>query len=366
MHSALCEHALDRGELKGLLGLQGLSLFDAEFAGVVASYRWVVDGVDARAGNAIGSLGNMAREIVENAGDDTYSNAWSLLVEQPWFTDGLVDEELTFVSLLGMAFTTHVDCYSDLLERHDVRTSSISPPLSGTVNVSIIRPTRFPVLDDIFNNIEKVISFYEMFIGVAFPCNSLEVLLVPRWAQQGAIFSDCSIVSGMNDSHDRVDWGTLYHEMAHAYDMNTMNPHAIYTYTTWSTEGAADFLSYLALDKVGERDLEESIAHLQETSVPNCRKEHGVQTVMEAEMQQECAYQMGSYFLLRVSESIGQDSVAAVLRELHLRSISGIPADEEEVYEIFLANTPSGLEDDFRDVYRRIHGGPYADAVVER
>ena len=34
---------------------------------------------------------------------------------------------------------------------------------------------------------------------------------------------------------------------------------------------------------------------------------------------------------------------------------------EEDFYRVFLKHTPPGLEDEFRDLYRRLHGGPAAD-----
>ena len=38
---------------------------------------------------------------------------------------------------------------------------------------------------------------------------------------------------------------------------------------------------------------------------------------------------------------------------------------EEEIYGTFLKHTPPGLEDEFRDLYRRLHGGPFAFPETE-
>ncbi len=55
--------------------------------------------------------------------------------------------------------------------------------------------------------------------------------------------------------------------------------------------------------------------------------------------------------------------MSAALRELHLHpEVAGRDLTEEDFYRIFLQHTPPGLEDEFRDLYRRLYGGPYADA----
>ena len=38
---------------------------------------------------------------------------------------------------------------------------------------------------------------------------------------------------------------------------------------------------------------------------------------------------------------------------------------EEEIYGTFLKHTPPGFEDEFRDLYRRLHGGPFAFPETE-
>ena len=55
--------------------------------------------------------------------------------------------------------------------------------------------------------------------------------------------------------------------------------------------------------------------------------------------------------------------MSAALRELYLLpETEGREQGEEDFYRIFLKHTPPGLEDELRDLYRRLHGGPYADA----
>ena len=57
--------------------------------------------------------------------------------------------------------------------------------------------------------------------------------------------------------------------------------------------------------------------------------------------------------------------MSSALRELYLRSEhDSLRQTEEDIYRTFLKHTPPGLEDEFRDMYRRLHGGPFIDAVT--
>ncbi len=57
----------------------------------------------------------------------------------------------------------------------------------------------------------------------------------------------------------------------------------------------------------------------------------------------------------------GEEAFSLALQELHLPSLEAHGPTEEEIYGIFLKHAPPGLEQEFRDVYKRIHGGPFLD-----
>ena len=81
---------------------------------------------------------------------------------------------------------------------------------------------------------------------------------------------------------------------------------------------------------------------------------------------------MGEHFLLSVFETIGEEATASALRELYLFSREGqrpeehgLRVTEESIYHTFLNHTPPGLKEQFRNLYRRLHGGPYAYEDVD-
>ena len=78
---------------------------------------------------------------------------------------------------------------------------------------------------------------------------------------------------------------------------------------------------------------------------------------------------MGARFLSKVFLTIGEKAMSSALRELFLlarefertgESGQGQPATEEAIYYAFLKHAPVDLKDEFRELYRRLHGGPAA------
>ena len=321
-----------------------------ELADAVAAYPWVRDGISGREGRAVESLKGMRSDY----------SALAQLLEQPWFTDGIDDEEFGFIGVLDLALDiTDLNYYSGLVETHYTRASSISLPLRGGVDVAVFRPIPFPDHDDTLNQIEHAVRFYEMLLGATFPSRTIDVLVIDgNHDDQGVpgFYFGSRIKVHMGTDGSSPPLRVLYHELAHFY-LSEMGP-------VWLEEGGANFLTYLILERDGLTNLEHRKAIL-ESHIASCRDEHGIQKIEDLSPgyrpEHNCHYILGEFFLLSVSEAVGEAVVTSALRDLYQLAKSEFSlVDSEQIYETFLANTPPGLEDDFRDVYGRIHGGPYA------
>ena len=55
----------------------------------------------------------------------------------------------------------------------------------------------------------------------------------------------------------------------------------------------------------------------------------------------------------------GENAFKAALQEFFAPSFYDPNATEEAVYTIFRKHVPLGKEQEFNDLYRRIHGGPF-------
>ena len=78
---------------------------------------------------------------------------------------------------------------------------------------------------------------------------------------------------------------------------------------------------------------------------------------------------MGQHFLLTLRKVMGKDAWLSALRAFYLQYVrnyvfityTGVPLGDEDVYHVFLEHTPPELVDDVKDVFRRLHGGPFID-----
>ena len=78
-----------------------------------------------------------------------------------------------------------------------------------------------------------------------------------------------------------------------------------------------------------------------------------------------CPYYMGENFLINLFETMGEESMAAALRELLLSGWSDTREQEEVVFDTFVKHVPMGRLKEFLELYRQLHGGPYADLDVD-
>ena len=75
-----------------------------------------------------------------------------------------------------------------------------------------------------------------------------------------------------------------------------------------------------------------------------------------------CSHVFGRHLLLSLLDLFGEAAFSSALQELHLLSLNPSSPTEEEIYGVFLKHTPPGLEQEFRALYKRVHGGPFLDA----
>ena len=147
-----------------------------------------------------------------------------------------------------------------------------------------------------------------------------------------------------------VSWtSVLYHELAHYHFIDpAFDP-------LWMVEGGADFMQGYILHVTENENLQDRYESVGRSSCPRSVYDW----LRSTRQTYNCAYPVGERFLLGMYNSLGHDVVESSLRELHRIGTSRHPGvTEDEIYQVFLANTPEGQRDEFIRLYRELHGGP--------
>ena len=292
------------------------------------------------------------------------------LTEQPWFADGLDGSEAALVSTLFDTFRKSRPLFDDLLEAHYAQHSTVSLPLAGNVNVWVVQNAPSPPGEDLLKTIEDTARIAEKFLGTPFPTTDIILLVVTPGEK------DYRIGGGHIGSHMVLrrflgEVNNVPHETAHYYFYFNFGQ-------VWFREGAAQFVQAYVNDRTGVQSLADHSAELSietERSCINAGTENIRHFSYELEHVYEgrfwpggCGYILGENFLLNVYYTLGAESMSAALKELFsynqdyllFQGGSVQPPIEEDIYDAFLKHTPPDRREAFRDLYRRLHGGPYA------
>ncbi len=204
----------------------------------------------------------------------------------------------------------------------------------------------------------------EGFMGTPFPITDVILVVSPVGSETrgyGGQFRGDHIRL-VRYEYDQINRGVIYHEVAHYYFPGGLG-------LTWLVEGGAEFMVAYIKDRVGLESLEVRRPTARILVRSNCFHQ-GVTTIsqLNERLREQpdpvrlCNYSLGAYFLHALLDTLGEEATSAALRELFLLHKSrDHRATEEEIYQAFLRNVPPGLEGEFRDLYRKRHGGPFID-----
>ena len=354
------------------------TLFEGTSAIELATAPWVVDGVTLpEALFAIGPLYSMSGSTdVEHSSPELARRIMSLisyppkdidlylvsklqtmrwlnlegferLLAEPWFVDGLDEEERIY--LIAVTGAEQLD---QLFEPYTMASTTIALPHTGDVKLWAVRHGPFYPGQDILAKMEEAVRGNERFWKLPFPVNHVTLYLVDDPGYRRVNIGNTMVLGteGGNLSHE-----TVYHEVAHYYFNEG---------PSWFKEGGAVFMNlYLSHD--GNIPTLEFPEHCAEEGFDNLQ---ALNDVGGGSAWDSCRYPMGLHFLVALRETIGKEAWLSALRAFYLEfgleglfvSTSRSPADED-VYQVFMENTPPELVDEVRDVFRRLHGGPFID-----
>ena len=248
--------------------------------------------------------------------------------------------------------------FLEFIEDPHIRSENAISPLGGEVKLVALGRSD-ERLDEAFENLQTAVFRIEEFMGVPWQDAHSRRGGPPGYA---GVFLDNTIreagyepIPGVLTNLSGTD--TIYHETAHAYWTVSFFP-------TWLSEGTAEFLrTYIGHVGEGTR-----LRSRYDTLAPVCPR-RGINNVQESieysgsttgrAKNEACEYTIGEAFWLGMYLSLGHDVVSTYLRELYRTAVT-IPdyITEAQIYQVLLSNTPPEQQDEFRELYRRLHGGP--------
>ena len=366
---------------------------DIDFANEMAVLPWLSDGVTKLESSAVYALASIVSRDIEFARtviswpkfeggvirdldffllyalDRMDSERLSDLRAQPWFVDGLDDEEAALVSTL---FRKHDQLYKELIDVYHIQHNSISLPLAGFVDVWIIKDSHPVPHEDVLMQVEETARIAEELLVAPFPTPDIIVLVATeREKDYGQIVAHFGNHIGVT-----VYRGEPYgvpHETAHYYFHSRLLRHR------WFTEGGANFIEALFHERRGHQELsdresevsEEVQTYCTDWGVENIR--HNAYLLKHGQISFfQCTNRMGENLLLNLLKIMGKEAMSSTLNELYVSSGGHVPVlrfstppSEVEIYEAFLKHTPPERQEEVRELFRELHGGDFVFPEID-
>ncbi len=406
---------LTETEASPLQILAGIASKDLEFARAVMSVPWFLDGLTLHEWNTLNDLNPLARddldlanEVLEltnevltlpwvegrwdrdlnqflrwslvNIANISGPNAFSQLTSQPWFTDGLSEAEAALVVTLRGAYVYDESLYPDLLRAHYSQTRTVSLPLAGETNIWVISTSPFPLDEDLLTAIEDTARISEEFLRMPFPTTDIILSVLDEsyltQGNYGGIYVTTHMrLTRFDDGLGGTHVPSVPHETAHYYFADELKG------PTWFLEGGAEFIEAYVNHLTGVQNLEDRRIHVA-SQVQRCIEIDEVENILAIKTASTysgritCAYRMGENLFLALLDTIGEEAMRSALQELSQLTVDEetgyrtplmkyLYGHEEEledlIYRVFLEHTSPESREEFREMYRNLHGGPYRD-----
>ena len=278
------------------------------------------------------------------------------VVSQPWFADGLVEEEAVLVVILERAADDSPVLFRDLLTARFSQTRTVEMPLTGEVRLWAVQNSPLSDGKEVLQTMEDTIRYLEELVQEPFPTNVLILSVVDsseRGYAGGGEWLNTHIRLIRNKRSGRVE--SIAHEAAHF----------IFKGPRWYSEGACELSQAYVDHRTGVQTLEQRREQLAMND--RCSRYANIRhwTHQTDELGQTpgdlCPYILGENFLHSMWSLLGRERISASLRELHrLNRDEGQPGTEELIFDVLLQNTPAEKEREFLDLYLRLHGGSFA------
>ena len=275
-------------------------------------------------------------------------DALERLFREPWFRDGLDEEERIFLIAAG---GTRLDA-DQLFKPYTIASSTIDLPLAGVVDLWVVHRLSDRTGRVALGHLEKAVQDTEQFWGIPFPVDAVILTTLT-----GPFSQNIHLRHFIQIKTRSVRPIVIHHEVAHYY---------FRTGPTWLDEGGATYIEEFFVATRG---------NVRREAVPNTCRQGGVKNLQDlvelgsGPVRNICRYSMGLNFLVALRKAMGNEAWLSALRAIYsefgyerLFNLSLSDVEDEAVYRAFMEHAPPNLRSKVRDVFRRLHGGPFVDS----
>ena len=367
---------------------------DAEFANEMAVLPWLTNGATMLEISAIYSLSDIAttdEEFVRKvigwprfggralrdldffllyAFSKMDSEPLDELTAQPWFSDGLDDEEVALVVTLPYQ---DPELQKALMNDGIVRREEVSLPLAGEVTLWVVQDGGFELKDNVLSQMDEALRITEDFMGTPFPTTDV-ILLVA--SEEGTGYRVRQGYFGFHMAFESWEGDVYYgyQDTARYYLSHNFRNHR------WLEEGGVKFVEAEFSHEIRLQDLSERKEELLWSLQSDCI-DHGVENirhdayVMESEQVAGyyCTHILGEYLLRELKDVLGKNAMSSAMNEIYVVSGGHVPAlrfstppSEEEIFEAFMKHAPAQRRGEVRELFQTLHGGDFAFPEIHK
>ena len=280
------------------------------------------------------------------------------LASQPWFPNRITERHKAWI--VALQYFGSTTSYERPIEQYHIATSTISSSDAGAINVWIIRETPFKPEEQMLERIEQFVRISEDFIGTPFPTNDIVLTITGDYNDVGAGRAGIHLGSYIILQETLMD--ELEHELAHYY----FNSSFAGLRNQWQAEGGADFLSAYVNDRTGRESIADLRPRVVDHVTNHCFNHPGAidlhqlsDSIWRGGTNISCSpYHFGNLLFLEALAIVGDAAMGQSLGEIYNTGLYH-PAADEELYRTLLRNAPSESKHALRELYRRLHGGPF-------
>ena len=283
---------------------------------------------------------------------------WALLTKQPWYKDGINDEEAVLLTVLpGQAETVPTDYQSLVNNVFYIEAATVPLLLSGEINLYLVRFLPHALESATMAHLRMSMPVIEEFMGVPLPVDEIIMLFSTNIEAGGFNYGTHFTLDLSRDiGLPQLETGGIVHEIDYFYDVSR---------SAWFGEGAANFLSTLVANELyGEPVAPRAILSNCPGDVTNITEfaEAYLGFYPEPIEYRFCYHSYGGKIIRDTENAMRAGPFKEAWQQIFRRGVEeGLRFTAAKIYQMFIEHTPVDKVSAVKQVFVRFHGGDFLE-----